>query len=215
MADSTEHTPKFLLGRLQTLAASFELKPTSHGFWSLHFLNCFLYMLNAPRSTEELAHSTKRSQSMLVSYLYLAEELRLVARRGGRWSLTDAGKTYVVQRKSKSPDWVSPEQVAILVRIVRANPIASGALLRVCALVETFLASSQGAPPPAGGEDEEMLLGDALAMGLVAKEGNRYRATCDGAAFLRWRPLVWGKYDIPRGWLALYPIEYFRKTDPG
>jgi hypothetical protein len=220
MADPTERTPELFLGRLQNLAASFELKPTSHGFWSLHFMNRSLYMLDAPRSTEELARATKRSQGMIVSYLCLAEELRLVTRRGGRWSLTDLGKTYVAQRKPESPDWVSPEQIAILFQVVRENPFANSVLFRVYKLVEAC-APSQGAPPPPGEpslnsqeEDEERLLGDALAMGLVAKEGGRHRATYDGAAFLRWHPLIWGNCDIPRGWIALYPIGHIRKAGP-
>jgi hypothetical protein len=206
---SPEHVLDGFFTRLRNLADFMSLKPSNHGLWNIHLLNRLLYVIDKPKSNDELAASSKLSKSTVGSYLRLAEELLLVlATEDKKWDLTDTGKVLVGNREPLSPvDFISNDQSRILQGVIIRNPFASGAIFGIYTVVEAIFDLSKNTYPvpfnllrdyfrASSGryfewsskktalDSMRMYSNYAIDIGLAGKVGKGFYLTPDGIRFI-------------------------------
>ncbi len=208
-----EYSPELVLdsffARLKNLADFITLKPTNHGLWNIHLLNRLLYVLENPKSKDELVKTCGLSKSTIGSYLRLAQELLLVSEtEGKRWNLTDTGKRFVWNKDLQPPvEFISNDQSRVLQNVIIRNPFASGAIFGIYTVVEAlFNLSKNTYPIPANLlmdyfrassgryfewsskktalDSMKMYSNYAIDIGLAGKMGNKFYLTPDGIRFI-------------------------------
>ncbi|MBI4339267.1 MAG: hypothetical protein HY680_04875 [Chloroflexi bacterium] len=194
--------------RMQSVARFVSIKPNDNGLWNIYLVHRVLYALLDMSSAQEVAAVTGLSRKSVMNHLRFAEDLFLVRRRGGGWSLTESGARYVVARDARAPvDAISDEQRRTLREFVVKDPFASPTVFGVYSVVECVFTlarnaypvsvktlrgyfrdtcgkATQWVTPTSVGHGIGMYSNYAIDLGLLAKIGDRFLLTPDGVRFV-------------------------------
>ncbi len=209
---AVEYSPERILqaffSRLRGIAKFVSIKPSDHGVWNIHLIQRVLYGLLNMSLPQELAVSTRLSVKTVMNHLRFAEEMFLVSRRDGRFTLSALGVRYVASREGGAPiDVISEGQREILRGFIIKDPFASPAVFGIYAIVESVFTLARNSYPvdasalygyfrDTSGKATEWLTETslrhgvgmysnyAIELGLLAKTDDRFLLTPDGIRFV-------------------------------